>query len=68
MAKVTLSALLRRYGTPVPLAALHRANTVTRREYDRMRAEADVAEKRRRAEDARRAREDRWAEELEAGW
>lgn len=51
---------------PCTLGEVYAANAITRRELDRMRDEAEYREKRRRmeaAEQARRAREDAWADE-----
>lgn len=65
--KSPLGELIARHGVPVPLALLYRANTTTRTEFERMRAEAELAEKRRRAQVAREIRQMRIADEWSAG-
>lgn len=61
-----LSGAIRAHGLPLGTAELYAANTVTPRELERMRDEADLEERRRRAAFARRAREDAAAAEWEA--
>lgn len=65
--KSPLGELIARHGVPVPLALLYRANTTTRAEFERMSAEAELAEKRRRAQVAREIRQMRIADEWSAG-
>ena len=65
--KSPLGELIARHGVPVPLALLYRANTTTRANFERMRAEAELAEKRRRAQMAREIRQLRIADEWSAG-
>lgn len=61
-----LAGAIRAHGLPLSAAELYAANTVTPRELERMRDEADLEERRRRAAFARRAREDAAAAEWEA--
>lgn len=66
-APAPLGALIRRHGVPVPLASLWAANTVSRSQFERMSADARLEELRRRADMARRIREDAEAAEWAAG-
>lgn len=64
---MTFQDAVKRFGMPLPVAAVYACNRATRAEYERMRKAAELRERRRYAEEAAALRRGEWADEWAGG-